>query len=308
MSPGPRRPRPAPRAPGPGPAGPGAIPAPRAGQGRAGLRRAPRAAAGAGAAAAGTKAAARAGRSVPVPVTARCPVLTLDGDDVLADLALQRQVLHALDEVVDRVDIGVHGLEAPDLGADRGRVGEPELRRGRPAGLRPRGPGHGHRHRPARRRQALLLPGALPGAAREVHRGGGTAGQRRGAPGSRCMAAAASVRGSPGSAAAPARLPPAPPRSRQRDRPTGAGRSGERSGAGGDGGHGRPEGSGTGRGRGSRAERGAERHWEGTGGTGSRRGPGTSSGSGALSVPFLPAPPRPLPARHPGGGHCPLPA
>lgn len=55
-------------------------------------------------------------------------LLTFDGDDVLADLVLQREVVDALDQIVDGVDVRVHGLEAVDLGSDRRRVGQNELR------------------------------------------------------------------------------------------------------------------------------------------------------------------------------------
>lgn len=79
--------------------------------------------------------------------------LTFDGDDVLADLVLQREVVDALDQVVDGVDVRVHGLEAVDLGSDRRRVRQDELR-ARSAGL----------SRGARRRPRAEL--ARPGAAR----------------------------------------------------------------------------------------------------------------------------------------------
>lgn len=46
-------------------------------------------------------------------------LLTFDGDDMLADLVLEREVVDALDQVVDGVDVRVHGLEAVDLGSDR---------------------------------------------------------------------------------------------------------------------------------------------------------------------------------------------
>lgn len=52
-----------------------------------------------------------------------CP-LTFDGDDMLPDLVLQQRLLHPLQQLVDGVDVGVHRLEALDLGADGGRVGQ----------------------------------------------------------------------------------------------------------------------------------------------------------------------------------------
>lgn len=54
----------------------------------------------------------------------RRPRLTLDGDDMLADLVLQHGLLDALQQLVDGVDVGVHRLEALDLGADGCRVGQ----------------------------------------------------------------------------------------------------------------------------------------------------------------------------------------
>lgn len=122
--------------------------------------------------------------------------LTLDGDDVLPDLVLQRQVLDALDQVVDGVDIGMHGLEALDLCPDGRRIGERELL-GRPTGQLLRraaaapGPGPRATELPAapcaaaapRSRQARLLLRALPTARLEVH-GSGAAGAR-GWPGQR---------------------------------------------------------------------------------------------------------------------------
>lgn len=53
---------------------------------------------------------------------------------MLADLVLQREVVDALDQVVDGVDVRVHRLEAVDLGSDGRRVGQHELR-ARSAGL-----------------------------------------------------------------------------------------------------------------------------------------------------------------------------
>lgn len=50
--------------------------------------------------------------------------LTFDGDDMLTDLVLQQRLLDALQQLVDGVDVGVHRLEALDLGADGGRVGQ----------------------------------------------------------------------------------------------------------------------------------------------------------------------------------------
>lgn len=50
--------------------------------------------------------------------------LTFDGDDMLPDLVLQQRLLHALQQLIDGVNVGVHRLEALDLGADGGRVGQ----------------------------------------------------------------------------------------------------------------------------------------------------------------------------------------
>lgn len=50
--------------------------------------------------------------------------LTFDGDDMLPDLVLQQRLLDALQQLVDGVDVWVHRLEALDLGADGGRVGQ----------------------------------------------------------------------------------------------------------------------------------------------------------------------------------------
>lgn len=137
--------------------------------------------------------------------------LTLDGDDVLSDLVLQRQVLDALDQVVDGVDIGMHGFEALDLGPDGCRVGERELLGG-PAGQLLRGAAAAPSPRPRaaelpaapraaaataaapRRRQARLLLRALPPARLEVH-GSGAAGPEAGPAGARGGAAAAAVAG-----------------------------------------------------------------------------------------------------------------
>lgn len=44
--------------------------------------------------------------------------LTFDGDYVLSDLVLQGQVIDALDQVVDRVNVGVDRLEPMDLCPD----------------------------------------------------------------------------------------------------------------------------------------------------------------------------------------------
>lgn len=59
---------------------------------------------------------------------AACPSprrrLTFDGDDMLADLVLQHRLLHPLQQLVDGVDVGVHRLEALDLGPDGCRVGQ----------------------------------------------------------------------------------------------------------------------------------------------------------------------------------------
>lgn len=59
----------------------------------------------------------------PIRQHAPCP-LTFDGDDMLPDLVLQQRLLHPLQQLVDGVDVGVHRLEALDLGADGGRVGQ----------------------------------------------------------------------------------------------------------------------------------------------------------------------------------------
>ena len=50
--------------------------------------------------------------------------LTFDGDDMFSDLVLQQRLLHPLQQLVDRVDVGVDGLEPLDLGSDRGRIGQ----------------------------------------------------------------------------------------------------------------------------------------------------------------------------------------
>lgn len=63
------------------------------------------------------------GRRARGPAPGR-PRLTLDGDDMLADLVLQHGLLDALQQLVDGVDVGVHRLEALDLGADGCRVGQ----------------------------------------------------------------------------------------------------------------------------------------------------------------------------------------
>lgn len=63
----------------------------------------------------------------PSAPPAACPAprrLTFDGDDMLADLVLQHRLLHPLQQLVDGVDVGVHGLEALDLGPDGCRVGQ----------------------------------------------------------------------------------------------------------------------------------------------------------------------------------------
>lgn len=49
---------------------------------------------------------------------------TFNGDDMLPDLVLQQRLLHPLQQLVDRVDVGVHGLEPLDLISDSGRVGK----------------------------------------------------------------------------------------------------------------------------------------------------------------------------------------
>lgn len=141
-------------------------------------------------------------REATAPLLPQPPAsLTLNGDDVLADLVLQRQILDALDQVVDGVDIGMHGLEALDLGPDGRGVGERELLGG-PAGQLLRGdaaapgPGPCAAELPAapraaaaaaaaapRSRQALLLLRALPPARLEVH-GFGAVGPEAG-PGRR---------------------------------------------------------------------------------------------------------------------------
>ena len=65
-----------------------------------------------------------------------CPPfsLTFDGDYVLSDLVLQGQVIDALDQVVDRVNVGVDRLEPMDLCPDGRWVGQNKLR-ARRAGL-----------------------------------------------------------------------------------------------------------------------------------------------------------------------------
>lgn len=50
--------------------------------------------------------------------------LTFDGDDMLPDLVLQKRLLDALQQLIDGVDVRMHRLEALDLGADGGRVGQ----------------------------------------------------------------------------------------------------------------------------------------------------------------------------------------
>ncbi|MED6261351.1 hypothetical protein ATANTOWER_003976 [Ataeniobius toweri] len=52
---------------------------------------------------------------------------TFDGDDMLPDLVLQQRLLHPLQQLVDGVDVRVHGLEPLDLGSDGGRVGQMQL-------------------------------------------------------------------------------------------------------------------------------------------------------------------------------------
>lgn len=113
---------------------------------------------------------------------------------MLSNLVLQRQILDALDQIVDGVDVGVYRLEALDLRPDSGRVRERELLGG-PAGQLLRGAATpGSRPRAAelpaaprsattaaapRRRQALLLLRTLAPARLEVH-GSGAAGPETG--------------------------------------------------------------------------------------------------------------------------------
>lgn len=54
--------------------------------------------------------------------------LTLNGYYVLPDLILQGQVVDALDQVVNGVNVRVDGLEPMDLSAYGSRVGQHELR------------------------------------------------------------------------------------------------------------------------------------------------------------------------------------
>lgn len=139
--------------------------------------------------------------------------LTLDGDDVLSNLVLQRQILDALDQIVDGVDVGVYRLEALDLRPDSGRVRERELLGG-PAGQLLRGAATpGSRPRAAelpaaprsaattaaapRRRQALLLLRTLAPARLEVH-GSGAAGPETGPARARGGAVAAAASGRAG--------------------------------------------------------------------------------------------------------------
>lgn len=72
--------------------------------------------------------------NAPLPVCG-CSPLTFDGDDMLPDLVLQGQVIDALDQVVDGVNVWVDGLEPVDLCPDGRGVGQNKLRAGR-AGLR----------------------------------------------------------------------------------------------------------------------------------------------------------------------------
>lgn len=76
-----------------------------------------------------TRARAPPRRGRPLPRALQEPrsggsALTFDGDDVLPDLVLQHRLLHALQQLVDGVDVGVDRLEALDLGPDGSRVGQ----------------------------------------------------------------------------------------------------------------------------------------------------------------------------------------
>lgn len=128
------------------------------------------------------------GRRLPLSPPRRSRRLTFDGDDMLADLVLQHRLLHPLQQLVDGVDVGVHRLEALDLGPDGCRVGQLLLVvHGAAAPLR-------------RRRRRPLRSGAFPRpspphreprAGRRAAAGGG--GARRG----RAPTAAASLTGLP---------------------------------------------------------------------------------------------------------------
>lgn len=52
------------------------------------------------------------------------PSLTFDGNDMLADLVLQQRLVHALQELVDGVDVRMDGFKSLDLGSDCRRIGE----------------------------------------------------------------------------------------------------------------------------------------------------------------------------------------
>lgn len=46
--------------------------------------------------------------------------LTFNGNDMLSDLVLQQRILHPLQQLVDRVDVRMDGLEPLNLSSDRG--------------------------------------------------------------------------------------------------------------------------------------------------------------------------------------------
>lgn len=58
------------------------------------------------------------------PFPSPCMLLTFNTDDMFPDLVLQDGVLDSLQQVVDRVDIGMDTLESLDLGSDGRRVGQ----------------------------------------------------------------------------------------------------------------------------------------------------------------------------------------
>lgn len=62
------------------------------------------------------------------PSTSESPLLTLNGDYMLPDLVLQGQVINALDQVVDCVNVRVDRLEPMDLCPDGCWVGQNKLR------------------------------------------------------------------------------------------------------------------------------------------------------------------------------------
>lgn len=61
-------------------------------------------------------------------------MLTFNGDNVLSDLILKGQVIYALDQVVDCINVRVDGLEPMDFCPDGSGVGQNKLRTRR-AGL-----------------------------------------------------------------------------------------------------------------------------------------------------------------------------